>query len=375
MWTAERQAARASYASIGKELENELVRARHRREPSAAPFRVLSSTDLFSAALAGDDFAASAAAVEGLLHGARDAGLASAVIIHHGVCSIVGRFGSPALAERFRRDGLVGPCSVAMTEAHGGSAAFEMTTRLVRDGAMLRLQGEKWHITNAPLAPALVVFARDEEVGRPSAVLVDRRAEGVAVEPLSPCGMRSAAVGRIRFDTAVREDAIVGARGEGVTIFQEATVREKILLAFATAGIVERVLDDMLDFAHTRAPAGAPLASFQYVRRRITEAHIRLEAARGLSHLALARWLQGEECGVESSTAKLYAAETGLEIGVHAMKLFGSHGFEDGGLSDIVLGAIGASLGGGSEEAQREIIYKGLYLRKRRRAQGSGGRS
>jgi alkylation response protein AidB-like acyl-CoA dehydrogenase len=373
MWRADERAAREQYVRLGRELEEVLARARRQRVATAQPFRALSDTGLFTGVFGpGERLTESAAAIEGLLYGARDGGLASAVIIHHCACSIVARFGSAALVERFVARCVQGPCSVAMTEPRGGTAAFEPATRLRETPGGLRLQGEKWHITSAPLAPAYVIFAFDERAGGVSAVLVERDAPGVAVDALQPSGMRSAAVGRLRLDTVVPADAVLGSPGDGVRVFQDATEREKVLVAFATTGIVERLLDDALAYVHQRHSGGAPLASHQYVRGRITELKVGLEATRGLAHAALHRLVAGEDAGVEAAVAKLFAAETGIAAGLHAMKLLGSHGYEDGGLSDVLLSAVGASLGGGSEEAQREIIYKGLYLRHRRRGPGAG---
>lgn len=352
------------FAAVGGRFESIVSDARLRREAPATLWADPALLALFGGAVTGStSMADSAAAFEALLYAVGDCGVATSTIIHHCVCSIVGEYAPPALRERFLANMLSTPCSVAMTEPHGGSAAFDMRTRLEVTPRGLLLVGEKWHITNAPTASAYVVFAHDTRYDAPSAVFVDRTLPGVQCDPLQPSGMRSASIGRLRFEAPIDPACVLGQGGDGVTIFQSATVREKVLIAFAVSGLMGRVLDDMMAYVQTRG-----LGQHQYVRGRITSMKIGLEATRGLGRAALDRLVRGEEASLEAAIAKLHAAEFAIEASLHAMKLMGSHGYADGGLADLLLGSVGASLGGGSEEAQREIIYKQLLIRHRRAA-------
>jgi alkylation response protein AidB-like acyl-CoA dehydrogenase len=362
---------------MGGEFEGEVALARAQRRLPEGLFRALGREGLFRAAhRSGEDLAEVAAALEGLLYGVKDCGVASSVIIHHCVCHLVGRYAVDATRISYASllSGGQCPSAVAMTEPQGGSAAFEPRTRLVETPDGLVLQGEKWHITNAPVAGILVVFAKDERVGGLSAVLVDSDWAGVERCALQPSGMRSAPVGRLVFrDVRVPRDHLLGEAGGGVAIFNETTTREKILVAAATVGLFGRVLDDMMSYAQERTSGGKPIGHFQYVRARLTDVKVGLEATRGLTRAALGKYLSNEDASVEASIAKMYAADYGISAATHAMKLFGSHGFEESGLSDLMLGSIGASLGGGTEEAQRELIYKGLYVEHRRAHRNPSG--
>ena len=93
---------------------------------------------------------------------------------------------------------------------------------------------------------------------------------------------------------------------------------------------------------------------------------IGIETSRGVAQAALRRYMKGEEAGLEASIAKVHASRIAIANALDMIQIFGSHGFSESDLSDFLLSGVGASIGGGTEEMQREMIYQSMYLAYRR---------
>jgi alkylation response protein AidB-like acyl-CoA dehydrogenase len=314
------------------------------------------------------------AALEGLATGSGDPGFSIVPITHCALgMAVIREQGSEALKDEWLPRLATGEeiLAFAITETGGGTDGLRPTTALTRaeDGSY-RLDGAKWHITSAPVAGAVIVWAADAERSDIVGVLVETSWAGVK-EPtqLQPAGTRSAPVGSYRFeDVRIPESHLLG-RGRGRAVLNGALVRERILAGAVCVGIMERVLDHALGFALTREVAGVPIGTHQHIQRRLCDIKLRLDTTRGLFDSAVAKVALGESFVLEASQVKMYAVRSAIDSIMDTIQTFGSYGVqEQTGLYQMLLDCVCSTIAGGTEEAHRMVIMRELLRRKTRTA-------
>lgn len=263
---------------------------------------------------------------------------------------------------------------VAITESTGGSDVLGMKTRVVPDGGAFVLTGEKWCITNAPVADDLIVFCRHgegEHTGL-SAVLVPARREGVTIEPLALGGAIDSPTGAILFDRVrVSADDFLGVPERGRELLEAAFLRERLLAPWPLIGRMRRALEDGLDRAAERHQFGAPIARYQYVQDKLVGTFERLETTRLLAEEARRRFLAGEMAGAHASLAKNHAAESAAATFAAMLELHGASGaLERAGLTSAIVDAHLAGIAGGTKETHKKVIFQQLVLARARAKRG-----
>lgn len=256
-----------------------------------------------------------------------------------------------------------------VTEHHGGTDALNPSTRVVPHSAgMVSVTGQKWHITNAPLANVILALATNEQ-NRLVFAIVDRDLDGVSVgPPLSPAGARSSPVAEIAFEKVLipAEHVFSPMRG-GENILRKVLTAEKILGAYPAIGMMERVLQESMQFTRSRTCNGRALMRQQFIQHRLTEMQTSLETVRGFAQYTLERFARGEDVTLEAAALKLQAMRMGLETGINAIQTCGSYGLqEDSRLPMAMLDGLSGTIGGGTEEAQRMVIMTEMTKRHAR---------
>jgi alkylation response protein AidB-like acyl-CoA dehydrogenase len=311
-----------------------------------------------------------AAAIEGVTNGSLDGGFAFSAIAQALAISALNLHGGEALAERYG-DGLRSGeelVAFAVTEPHGGTDPFNARTTATRnDDGAYRLSGCKWHITHAGQATVLLVWALDPESRDLIGLFVEPNAEGVRISAdLPSTGARSSPVASIELDVVVPAWRAV-APGTGREVLSRLLVIERILGSFAAVGVLEAVLDDALAFALGRKSFERPLAAYQHVQRRLTDMRIRADSLRALAHRTLEMRMAGQPSMLEASELKLTAVRAAMDTAVDAIQVCGSYGLlEPARLHMVLLDAVSSSIGGGTEEAHRMIIFAEMVRRSRR---------
>jgi alkylation response protein AidB-like acyl-CoA dehydrogenase len=312
-----------------------------------------------------------AAAMEGVTNATLDGGFMISVAVH-GVfgLGIIDRCAPEPVRECYL-DCLCDGSEIlafAVTEHHGGTDALNPRTRVTCGEETARVTGRKWHITNAPIASVILALARDDR-GRLVTALIDRDLDGVSVgAALCPAGARTSPVAEITF-----EDVLVPARQvfrpyhEGRNVLREVLTAEKILGAFPAIGMMERVIQESMTFARGRSTSDRTLTSQQYVQHRLTEMQIALETVRGFAHATLQRFVRGDDVTLEASALKLQAMRLGVETGINAIQACGSYGLQETSrLPMAMLDGLAGTIGGGTEEAQRLIVFTEMVRQRRR---------
>jgi alkylation response protein AidB-like acyl-CoA dehydrogenase len=116
-------------------------------------------------------------------------------------------------------------------------------------------------------------------------------------------------------------------------------------------------------YAQERRQFGRPISGHQAVRHALVDARTKLEACRHM--LQHAAWLanEGRPCAVETSMAKLFVAETAVEIALPCQRVLGAYGLAEGhDMERHVRDLLGMPIVGGSSNMQRNNLAARLGL-------------
>jgi alkylation response protein AidB-like acyl-CoA dehydrogenase/predicted thioesterase len=320
-----------------------------------------------------------AAALEGLAAGARDLGFLLSLVAQIGFVRTLLRHGSPEQRRTFLPTLLEGGVgATALTERTAGSDLSRLRTSAVATPDGYRLNGEKAHITNAPITDLVLVLGRVPELGDKRDItvfLVESSRPGVERgRAETMLGNRTSPTGPIRFrDVELGSGRVLGTPGDGLRLIYETIAMDRLAYGIVAGGYIEPLLESSLRFAATRSAFRSKLEEYQYVQGRLTDIKIAMESARWISRAALEQLLDDDpEASSSCSIAKLVGAEAVCTATKHAMAVHGHTGYEDGPVARSVADALGTLIAGGTLEMQRKNIFNQLRQTGAARANGDG---
>jgi alkylation response protein AidB-like acyl-CoA dehydrogenase len=190
-----------------------------------------------------------------------------------------------------------------------------------------RLSGTKRHLEYATAADRLLVLARCGD-GPDGVVLllVDPRTEGVSLIPQPTVASDHQC--RVDFDAVrVPADAIVGARGEGWSAWEQVLRDGIVLLAAQAVGGARYALDITVQYAKDRFQFDKPLGAFQSIAHYLADAVTRVDGAETLVWEAAWARSTGRSTARLAPMAKLFACQTFRDVTAMAQQVFGGVGF------------------------------------------------
>ncbi len=319
----------------------------------------------------GLDLATTVLALEGLGYGCLDNGLSFAIaseLVSVQAALMIGA------SESQKKQYLKGVCegkligAYAMTEEHSGSDAFSLSTTAQKvDGGYI-LNGEKILVTLGPVSDFVLIFATtDPALGSwgVSLFIVDKHLEGFSSSPTqAKMGLRTTPIGKIRLEQClVPAENLVGEEGSGAALFNVSQNWERAMILAAQLGIMEKQLEDCIEYANNRRQFNQPIGKFQAVSHRIVDMKIRLDVARQLAYRAAWMLDQGQTATLECSMANIYLSESFIQSGLDAIMIHGGRGYlTENHVERDLRDAIGAPLYGGTTDIQKNIIAKSLGL-------------
>jgi alkylation response protein AidB-like acyl-CoA dehydrogenase len=309
---------------------------------------------------------------EGLGEGCSDSGLIfSAVVQAWVIVPVLLRFGTDEQKIRYLPGLMSGSTigALAITEPDSGSDAFAMRTRAERaeDGGW-RLRGSKTYATNGPIADVVVCFARTSaagSLGGTTAFLVQTDRDGVDLgPPMEMQGLRTAPIGEIALDDVrLAADAVLGAEGFGLGVFNEAMEWERSFAMAPYVGMLARQLENACRYARERQAFGNRISSFQAVADTLVEMRLRLETARLLLWQAAWAKAKGKPALAQTAMAKLWISECAVASSLDAIQVHGGYGYvSETGVERDLRNAVGARIHSGTSQMQRVIIARSMTL-------------
>jgi acyl-CoA dehydrogenase len=223
-------------------------------------------------------------------------------------------------------------CSFGLSEPEAGSDVARMKTTAVRKGDEYVLNGSKTFITNAGYAAWTVVFAKtDAKAGHKgiSAFVVPMDTPGVTIEKhLDKMGQRSTDTSAFALqDVVVPAENLLGVEGSGFKIAMQTLDFTRPGTAAGAVGVAQAAYEYSVDYAKERVTFDVPIAMHQGVNFMIADMATAIEAARLL--VWQSAWLHdmGKRATLQSSFAKLFAADTVMKVTTDAVQVFGGYGY------------------------------------------------
>lgn len=253
-----------------------------------------------------------------------------------------------------------------LSEPNVGGDLASVETRAERRGDRIVVNGAKRWCTGADFADYLYCLVRsgpaEDRHRNLSFLLVPTDAPGLSLQPIEHVNLRYTLSSDVFFDdVSLPLDAIVG--GEAMwnqgwrMLAGRALDVERIEVAAVTFGIAQAALEEAWTYAEERVQFGRPIAAHQAVRHKLVTARTRLQACRHMVYHAA--WLanEGRPCAAETSMAKLYCADTGVEIALACQQVMGAYALSDGyDMERHVRDLLGMPIVGGSSDMQKNNL-------------------
>ena len=259
-------------------------------------------------------------------------------------------------------------CSFGLSEPEAGSDVAKLKTTAVRRGDEYVLNGSKTFITNAGQATWTVVFAKtDAAKGHKgiSAFIVPMDADGVQMEAhLDKMGQRATDTSAFALtDVVVRAANRLGEEGEGFKIAMKTLDFTRPGTAAGAVGVAQAAYEYAVEYAKQRVTFDVPIAMHQGVNFMIADMATAIEAARLL--VWQSAWLhdQGQRATLQSSFAKLFAADTVMKVTTDAVQVFGGYGYmKEYPVEKLMRDAKLFQIYEGTSQIQRLVIAKEIFL-------------
>ena len=219
-----------------------------------------------------------------------------------------------------------------LTEPNAGTDASAQQTTAVKEGDHYVLNGSKIFITNASAANVFIVMAMtDKSKGTKgiSAFIVERDFPGFSIgKKEKKMGIRGSATCELIFENCiVPAENLLGAEGKGFGIAMKTLDGGRIGIASQALGIAQGAMDETVRYVKERKQFGRPLAKFQNMQFQLADIQTRIEASRLLVRKAAFRKDRKDNYSADAAMAKLFAAETAMEMPTKAVQYHGGYGY------------------------------------------------
>ncbi len=258
------------------------------------------------------------------------------------------------------------------SEPNAGSDLAGLSTRAVRDGDELVVNGQKVWTSNATASDWIFMLVRtDPNAPKRQGItflLVDMRTPGITVRPIIQM-TGSAEFCETFFDNVrVPLGNVIGKVNEGWHVTTTALSHERGTMAFHRHAMMRLEFDELVEMARGLRRGGRPVTEDPLIRQRLAQCHAELELLRWTLYRNLTRQLQGEPAGSEGSIVKLYWSELYQRINELALDILGPLSqIADGPLAEEggrwqfrFLKSRGDTIHSGTNQIQRNIIGERL---------------
>ena len=256
-----------------------------------------------------------------------------------------------------------------LTEPGAGTDAQGVQTKAVlsEDGKEWILNGSKCFITNGKEADIYIIIAYTDIVedkrGRKqkkfSAFIVEKNTPGFTFGTKeNKMGIHGSSTYELIFqDMHIPAENLLGARGEGFPIAMHTLDGGRIGIAAQALGLAEGAFDRTIAYVKERKQFGRSIAQFQNTQFQLANMATQIEAAKLLVYQAADAKKNKDRYSVEAAKAKLFAAETAMEVTTKCVQLFGGYGYiKEYEVERMMRDAKITEIYEGTSEVQRMVI-------------------
>ena len=254
-----------------------------------------------------------------------------------------------------------------LTEPNAGTDASAQQTTAVLDGDNYVINGSKIFITNAQYAHVYVIFAMtDKSLGVKgiTAFIVEKGTPGFSIgKKEKKMGIRGSATCELIFENCIiPKENLLGKVNGGFAIAMKTLDGGRVGIASQALGIAQGAMDETVKYIKERKQFGKAIAQFQNTAFQMADLETRVEAARLLVRSAAFKKDSGAPYSVDAAMAKLYAAETAMEVTNKAIQFHGGYGYtREYPVERMMRDAKITEIYEGTSEVQRMVISASLF--------------
>jgi len=276
----------------------------------------------------------------------------------------IAQFGTEEQKQRFLTDLCTGKklAAFGLTEPNAGTDAAGQQTTAVLDGDEYVINGTKIFITNAGEADVYVIFAMTDKTKGTrgiSAFILEKGTPGFTFGlHEKKLGIRGSATCELIFNNVrIPKENLLGKEGMGFKIAMQTLDGGRIGIAAQALGIAQGAIDEAVAYVKQRKQFGRPIAKFQNTQFQLADMQTKTDAARWLVYSAATAKQEGRPYTQLAAEAKLFAAETAMEVTTKAIQLLGGYGYtRDLPVERMFRDAKITEIYEGTSEVQRMVI-------------------
>ncbi|MBR3939607.1 MAG: acyl-CoA dehydrogenase [Bacteroidales bacterium] len=254
-----------------------------------------------------------------------------------------------------------------LTEPNAGTDAAGQQTTAVLDGEEWVLNGSKIFITNGGYAHVYIIIAMtDKSMGTKgiSAFIVEKGTPGFSIgKKEMKMGIRGSATTELIFENCrIPKDNLLGKIGGGFAIAMKTLDGGRIGIAAQALGIAQGAMDETVKYTKERKQFGRSISQFQNTQFQMADLETKVQAARLLVRSAHYKKDNGIPYSVDAAMAKLFCAETAMEVTTKAVQFHGGYGYtREYPVERMMRDAKITEIYEGTSEVQRMVIAGKLF--------------
>ena len=262
--------------------------------------------------------------------------------------------------------------SYGLSEPNVGGDLASVETRADKKAGKIIVNGAKRWCTGADWSDYIYCLVRsgesDTRYKNLSMLLIPTDTPGINMQPIEHANLRYTASMDVYFDNVeLDETCIVGGpemwnKGWQLLAGRALDV-EKIEITAMAFGAARAAVEEAWQYAQARTQFGKPIAQHQAIRHKLVTAKTKLQAARHMLYHGAYLANEGLPCAVETSMAKLFVADVGVEIALACQQVIGAYALSDEyDIERNVRDLLSMPIVGGSSDMQKNNIANMLKL-------------
>lgn len=276
------------------------------------------------------------------------------------------RFGAEELKARFLVPAIRGEAvaAIAVTEPDAGSDVAAIRTRAIRDGDDWVINGTKIYVTNGVQADWLCLLARTSGEGGyrgMSQIVVPTSTPGVRVSrKLEKLGMWSSDTAELSFDDArVPVANTIGEIGRGFQQQMRQFEVERMIACYQSVGSMTKAIERTAAYLAERKVFGTRLIDREYIRYRLAELAVEVDAFRHYTYAAAEAMIGGHDTRWLTSACKLKSGRLLRQVSDTCIQFHGGIGYmAETWTSRYYRDSRLQSIGGGADEVMLQVLAR-----------------
>ncbi len=257
-------------------------------------------------------------------------------------------------------------CAYGLTEHEASSDISRMSTTARREGDEWIINGAKCFISNGDTADTILLFATvDKQLGSKgiTAFVVEKGMPGFSVGKVEDkLGIRAESAAELMFDDVhIPVANQIGEVGKGMRIALTILDEGRLDVSGQGVGVASAALDAAIAYSKQRQQFGQPISEFQGIQWMMVDMATAVDAAWLLGYRAAKLADSGVRFTKEVAQAKLFAANTAMDVTRKALQIHGGYGYmKDLPLERYYRDAKILEIYEGTSEVQKLVISRAL---------------